>query len=149
MSQQLHTVVIEMDPRTLVASEEHQADLIREFQLIALSTSRAPGEQPPLPGRLADLVVEVLRDYQGVQEENLAKAHAAIERGETVVRLEMLLPAAVVGAVEKILGALEEADAFCRDGVALLTLATPPDVAAARRWFVAEIRRQIERAVSG
>jgi hypothetical protein len=135
----LHHVVIEVDAAQLIASEEHQADLIREFQLISFGP-----ESPALPGRLAELIVETLRDYQGTQEGNLAAAHAALARGDQMVRLEMDLPVEVCGAVQSILGALEEADAYCQRGDGLLTLATPPDIAALRRWFVDELIRQVE-----
>ena len=142
----LHHVVIELDPHVLIASEEHQADLIREFQLISLH--RDSSEGPPLPRRLADLIVELLRDYQGTQEGNLAAAHEAVARGDATVRLEMDLPVEVVGAVERIRDALEEADAYCRRGDGLLTLASPPGIAETRRWFVAELSRQIEASVT-
>jgi hypothetical protein len=133
----LHRVVIEIDPDLLVRSEEHQADLIREFRLISF------GESGGLPRRLADLVVEILRDYQGVQDDNLAKAHEALRRGDPLVRLEMDLPYEVIEAVERINAALEEADAYCRRGEGLLTMAAPDDIRDARRWFVAEIARQV------
>jgi hypothetical protein len=142
----LHRVTIELDAAMLVASEQHQADLIREFQLISLG---ADAGARPLPGRLADLIVETLADYTPVQNANLDAAVAALQRGERRVRLEMDLPAEVVPAVHKILGALEEADTYCRDSGALLTLATPPEIAELRRWFVQEIERQIEAATAG
>ncbi len=144
----LHRVELEVDPAILVASEEHQADLIREFQLISLgalptAANAAADHGPPLPKRLADLIVELLSDYRGTQEENLTRAHAALEQGDPSVRLEMDLPEATIGAIEGILGALEEADAFCRRGDGLLTLATPTEIAEARRGFFIEVSRQI------
>jgi hypothetical protein len=140
----LHHVVIDIDPNLVVRSEEHQADLIREFKLMSIGDA-----SPGAPGRLADLVVEVLRDYQGVQEGNLALAYEAIARGDEVVRLEMDLPFEVIDAVERINGALEEADAFCRRGEGLLTLAAPDDILETRRWFVAEIGRQVRASATG
>ena len=141
-SMQLHRVVMDVDPELLISSEEHQADLIREFQLISFGP-----ESPSLPGRLAELIVETLRDYQGAQEANLAAAHEAVARGDRSVHLEMELPAEVVLAVQSILSALEEADAYCHRGDGLLTLATPPEIAALRRWFVEDVARQVEASV--
>ena len=137
----LHRVVLDVDAELLVASEEHQADLIREFQLISFQP-----DSPTLPGRLAELIVETLRDYQGTQEDNLAAAHAALADGERTVHLEMELPAEVVPAVRRVLAALEEADAFCQRGDGLLTPASPPEIAAVRRWFVDELARQIDES---
>lgn len=142
----LHPVVLDVEAATLVASEQHQAELLREFQLISLSASAEDLERQ-LPGRLAALIVETLADYTAVQNTNLERTHDALARGDTTVRLEMDLPFAVVAAIEKILAALEEADTYCRRGGALLTLAAPPEVAAFRRWFVVEITRRIERSV--
>jgi hypothetical protein len=140
----LYRVVMDLDAETVVASEQHQADLIREFQLISHAAS--DGEPAAeLPGRLADLILETLADYTPVQNENLERSHAALARGDKDVHLEMDLPAEAIPAIEKILGALEEADAYCREG-ALLTLATPPHIADVRRWVVEEVTRQIRAA---
>ncbi len=144
----LHRVLIDVDPRILVTSEEHQADLIREFQLISLGPVPGDAGGEPLPKRLADLIVEMLAGYQGTQEGNLASAHAALDRGDELVHLEMLLPVEAIGVVEAILGALEEADAYCREGDGLLTLATPPELAQVRRWFAEEVVRQIRASAS-
>jgi anti-sigma B factor antagonist len=37
----------------------------------------------------------------------------------------------------------EEAEAYCREGIELLTLAAPPEASAFRRWFVGEFARQM------
>ena len=139
---ELHDVVIEIDPEVLIESEEHQAGLIREFRLITIG-HLSPEDESRVPRRLADLIVEILADYQGVQEQNLQAARAAVERGDRVVRLEMRLPAEVVPAIEKIRDALEEADEYCRSGEGLLTTPASPAVRDARRWFVDEVRRQV------
>lgn len=139
-------MVVEVDPRVLIESEEHQAGLIREFRLIAIGhASSEDGSQ--IPRRLADLIVEVLADYKGVQEQNLDAAHAALERGDRLVRLEMLLPTAAMLAIERIHDALEKADQFCRRGDGLLTMPASDEVRAARRWFVEEARRQLPDTV--
>ncbi|CAN5191697.1 hypothetical protein BH24ACT1_BH24ACT1_03630 [soil metagenome] len=45
------------------------------------------------------------------------------------------------------LGALlDEADEFCRNGIHLLTLATPPGPYALRRWYLSEFIAQIDGA---
>ena len=139
---ELHEVTIVIDPQLVIESEEHQAGLIREFRLIEIGHD-STGDRSVLPRRLAELIVEMLADYQGVQEENLDAAHAALERGDAVVRLEMMLPSAVLPAVERICDALEEADEFCRGNNGLLTTPATEEIRAARRWFVDEIRRQL------
>ena len=144
---ELHHVELDVEAEVLIASEEHQADLIREFQLISMGAEPGRDGGVPLPRRLADLIVELLRDYTGAQEENLTAAHAAVAQGERTVHLVMDLPVAAVDAIHGILGALEEADDYCRRGEGLLTLATPPRIAEVRRWFVEEVTRQIEASV--
>lgn len=144
----LHRVVIDLDPAMLIRSGAHHADLIREFQLIAMGAELDGAEHKPLPGRLADLINEMLRDYRGVQSANLAQAQEARERGEQQITLVMDLPEAAIDAVQHICGALEEADAYCREGDSLLTLSAPPEVVALRRWFADEIGRQIRASMA-
>jgi len=119
--------------------QEHYDELMREFALIALGSDE--GDQ--VPRRLLDLVYDLTSAYAPVTSEPQQVRDAAIERGERVVDLVYRVPVVARDAATALRDMLDEADEFCRDGD-LLTLATPPDVAAFRRWYFGEFVRQVE-----
>ena len=134
--------------RVFARSAEHHDDLLREFALLAASRggaeqapSGAAGRSADVPARLLVLVDELTRRFagatRGVQEERAA----ALARGETELDLEYLVPAGIAEASRVLADMLDEADQFCRSGD-LLTLATPPETSAFRRWYLTEVQRQ-------
>ncbi len=122
--------------------EKQHAAMLREFALIAIGLDNPEVSDPPAQ------LVELIRDLRSRygRQRSLAKQQlqdALHERLETVtVRLE--LPAQAALEVESALAAYEQADEFCRTGD-LLTLASPPDVAAFRRRLFQGVAEQLRR----
>lgn len=122
----------------LQVAREHGDGLVREFRLIELGEDDAPG----VPARLVALGEELRERFSGftaATEAELAEAEAG--RAEQV-DLVYRLPPDAAEASEQLAALLDEADEYCRSGD-LLTLVTPPEVAAFRRWFLGEFVRQI------
>lgn len=117
------------------ASQEHFAELMREFTLIAGS---AAAPRHPIPAQLLDLVEQLTSTYSGFtteQERALSEAAAA---GITSLDLVFRVPRAAGPAAEELERMLTAADEFCRSGDHLLTLATPPECLRYRRWYLAQ-----------
>jgi hypothetical protein len=122
-------------------ASEHGDELMREFALIAASADE--GEDVGVPVRLLALVAELRAQFSGFTlrpESELAEAAA---RGDATIDVEYLLPPQAGPAVTHLGELLDEADDFCRAGD-LLTLATPPEAVAFRRWFLEEFVRQAD-----
>lgn len=121
---------------------EHHEELMREFQLLAINPpTSSPGHQ--VPQRLIDLIGELTQDYAGFTDAADNERDAARARGEETIDLVYHVPAVATEAVDRLDRMLDEADDFCRAGERLLTLATPPDCAAFRRWYLSEFRLQL------
>lgn len=114
---------------------EHGDELMREF---ALMSSVGPAG---VPARLTALVEELRRRFSGFTLQPEQELADAVARGADTVDLEYVVPAAAADAAAVLDALLDEADEFCRAGD-LLTLATPPDAVAYRRWFLSEFSRQ-------
>jgi hypothetical protein len=119
-------------------ASEHGDELMREFALIAAGADEDPAW---VPARLTTLVDELRSRFSGFTLRQEAELAEAVARGETTVDLEYTVPRDVVPAVTHLGDLLDEADEFCR-GDDLLTLATPPEALAFRRWFLDEFVRQ-------
>ena len=120
-------------------------ELLREF---ALAAAQADDEQAHhLPGRLTALIDRLTARFDGVstaQEEQLFAAAAAGQ--EVLDELVFLVPPAAAPASRELGDLLEEADAYCRDGQHLLTLAAPEDVVRFRRWYLWSFLQQVDGA---
>jgi hypothetical protein len=142
-TQPLVTVELQALPVDLqVRATEHMQDLQREFVLIADGLQHGQ-DAPPLPRRLLDLVDALQRRYGGfteAQEDQLDDAHRA---GLPTVDLTFKVPADAAAAAVSLGTLLDEADEFCREGRHLLTLATPPDLVAYRRWYLQQFVDQV------
>ncbi len=122
-----------------LAAREHSDGLMREFQLLAIGNPEAAD----VPKRLGQLAERLSTDYAGftvAAEAALADAEAA---GTAELDLTYRLPHEVAGAAAELGDLLDEADRFCASGEYLLTLVTPPEALAFRRWFIDEVVRQI------
>ena len=122
----------------LQVAREHGEGLLREFKLIELGEDEAPG----VPGRLVALGEELRERFSGftaATEAELAEAEAA---GADQVDVVYRLPPDAAEASERLGTLLDEADEYCRSGE-MLTLVTPPEAVAFRRWFLGEFVRQI------
>jgi hypothetical protein len=121
-------------------AQEHGEGLVRELTLIAQSTS--PGSD--VPERLTAIVAELSSRFQGISDEPERVRDAALDRGETSIDLLYRLPRTAGPASQHLSEILDEADDYCRRGQHLLSLTTPPESLAFRRWFLGEIVRQLD-----
>jgi hypothetical protein len=122
-------------------AQEHADELTRELMLIGAQL-RQDGNTRALPARLVDLIEQLTARYSMLtveQEQQMADAIAA--RHDTI-DLTYRLPAEVAPAAQALADILDEADDYCRDGQLLLTLATPDDLLAYRRWFLSQFTDQ-------
>lgn len=117
---------------------EHHAELMREFQLLAID----PPAGQDVSRRLIGLIEELAQTYAGDAEVPSAAREAALLRGEESVDLTYRVPASAAGACQRLDAMLDEAEEFCRAD-RLLTLAAPEEVAALRRWYLGEFVAQI------
>ena len=125
-------------------TSEHTDELMREFTYL-----RAQSDDPDaasVPARLLDLVDELSGRYSGFTAGTQAELDQAIDEGRATVDLEYRVPAEVASACVHLRDLLDAADEFCLAGEHLLTLASPDDVVAYRRWYLDEFVHQIEGA---
>jgi hypothetical protein len=118
---------------------EHTDELMREFALMAADPG-AHGDAA-VPTRLLSLVEELRTRFSGFTAQPDAELNEASIRGDSTLDLFFLVPPDAARGAADLDQLLDEADAFCRSGD-LLTLATPPEVVAFRRWFLREFVRQ-------
>jgi anti-sigma B factor antagonist len=116
----------------------HMDDLQREFELI-LRSEKADAD---VPERLHALIAELEDRFGGVSEQPSEQIAAAGARGDERVDLVFVVPREVAEASKRLLDLLEEADRYCASTGHLLTLATPPESVAYRRWLLGEFIRQ-------
>ncbi|MDQ4068564.1 MAG: hypothetical protein M3203_03670 [Actinomycetota bacterium] len=117
-------------------ASEHTDELLREFMLIGGDNS----EQ--VPARLVALMEELSSRFAGFTEGQRTAMQEALARGDTEIDLLYEVPPEAADAAVRLGALLDEADDFCRAGD-LLTLATPPEGVAFRRWFLEEFVLQI------
>ena len=118
---------------------EHHEELKREFALIAAAR---PAQREEIPARLLKLVAELRQQFGAFTAAPTGELQQALRRGDATVDVSYQMPAAAGDAAVEFERLLDEADEFCERG-SLLTLATPRDVAAFRRWFLGEFAAQI------
>jgi anti-anti-sigma factor len=115
----------------------HQDALQREFDII-----RTHLDAGAVPQRLAALMDELRTRFGGLTDQPNAELAAAVDRGDQFIDLRYHVPAAVGPALDRLMDIFDEADSFCRDGSALLTLATPAEAVTYRRWFLGQFVEQ-------
>lgn len=118
-------------------AREHGEGLIREMQLLAGDTDASSA-----PARLVTLARELSERYAGLSATVQQQLEAALDRGEASADLRLDAPAEAADACAALGAMLDEVDEFCREGH-LLTLATPPEAVAFRRWYLGEFIRQL------
>ncbi len=129
----LRAVPVEVHRR----AAEHQEGLRRELSFVEHAQAA-----DAVPARLQALTAELAERYGGLTQAQTERMTAAMESGEESIDLEYDLPADVADAALHLAELLDELDQFCRDGD-LLTLVTPPDLLAYRRWFLGEFVAQV------
>jgi anti-anti-sigma factor len=118
-------------------NSEHGEALRRELAFVA--NVRDPEGAPV---RLYTLGVDLTARYGGLTVAQEAQISAAIAAGETTLDVEYDLPPEMADGIERFAGLLDELDDFCRDGD-LLTLVTPAEGLAYRRWYLGEVVDQL------
>lgn len=126
--------------RLFLESQDHQHDLVREFQLIQIG-ERDLG-MAEAPHELARLVSDILARYSEVRSTTRNQAVAALRRGDETTTLDVPVRPGMGPALQDWLRLLESADAICEQGQ-LLMLASRPEVRELRRWYVREITRRL------
>jgi hypothetical protein len=123
-------------------AQEHGEEPQREFVLIAGQLQHAE-DGSSLPRRLLDLIEALQGRYSGFTADQEDALEAAMAAGEAAMDLTFRVPPDAAEAAVALGAMLDEADEYCREGKHLLTLATPPDLVAYRRWYLDEFVRQI------
>jgi anti-sigma regulatory factor (Ser/Thr protein kinase) len=116
----------------------HHDALIREFQLLD-----ATNPDHELPARLVSLSAELTSRYGSFGASAQDELAAARLQGVEHIDITYRFPPEVGPAAARLGELLDEADAYCRAGVDLLTLATPADLVEFRLWMLEEITRQV------
>jgi hypothetical protein len=94
-----------------------------------------------------EMVDALTSRFSGVNDEPRERLDAAIDRGDPVIADHvMALPVEAEPAIRTLEDLLDEADEYCRQGQHLLTLATPADLLAYRRWYLGQIADQLAGA---
>jgi hypothetical protein len=120
-------------------AEQYDA-LFREFRLILESD---PGQSHGVPGRLLALADELTGQYRSFTVGSDAAVTAARQQGHLTIDLHYRLPRSMAPAAAHFDELLDEADAYCRAGREVLTLAPPRVAVALRRWILQEFVRQV------
>jgi hypothetical protein len=150
-AEELVTVVLRGLPVALHArASEHGQELQREFTLLHLQLERqaaagnlAHASERDVPRRLVELVEALQGRYAVYTTEQEDQLEAAVEQGLESLDLTFRVPPDVAAASEDLNAILDEADAYCREGRHLLTLATPPEALAYRQWYLQQFVDQI------
>lgn len=128
------------------AAQEHMDGLQREFTLLAEGRRQAGQDADELPTRLVEVMKAIDGRYSSFVARPEAELDAARQAGEHEVDIVYKVPSAAADAARELGVVLDEADAYCREGEHLLTLAAPPDVVLYRQWFLDEFIGQIAGA---
>jgi hypothetical protein len=135
-SEPLVTIRIVGLPLALRArAAEHAEELRREFALLA---GQAERDESSVPHRLVELTRALRGRYTAFTAEQEDEMDAALAAGRAGVDLTFRVPRHVAEAARAFGDLMDEADDYCREGRHLLTLATPPDLIAYRRWFLGQ-----------
>jgi hypothetical protein len=124
-------------------ASEHLDDLRREFELIRRTESE---HARSVPQRLTELIESFEPASAGVTDAPDAQMQEAIARSREAINLVYMVPASAARSVRLLDEILDEADAYCRSGQHLLTMAAPAEVVRYRRWFLGEFTAQIAGA---
>jgi anti-sigma regulatory factor (Ser/Thr protein kinase) len=125
-----------------LAMQEHNDALFRELELLAIEHDTSPESahaEPRLRELARRLLEPELREARDAHREAVAEAQA---NGQSTVDLRARASAEAVPMARAFGELLDEADAYCRAGVLLITPPDPP-VTALRHWFVEQFAAQL------
>lgn len=130
----------------LVEAKRHVDNLVREFALV--EGGDRTGTTGSVPAPLAELINRVVHAFGDARREIKRQATEAARTGapRTLLTLELRVEAAA--AAREYLDALDEADAYARAN-RLLTLETPPQHRAFRRWYIGQLVTQLDAVRQG
>ena len=132
--------LLELPVDVYARAREHTDELMREFTFIRAQSADPEGTS--VPAKLLGLVDELTGRYSGFTAGTQAELESAVADGTSTIDLEYVVPPDVAAACIHLGELLDAADDYCRGGEVLLTLATPDDLVAYRRWFLREFVRQ-------
>lgn len=137
----MHTVRLLSFPVAVhLRATEAFEGLRREFALIALGAPDADAA----PDRLERLIAALTDQFGTMSTGPDRRRDEAIARGDEVIHeLVHVVPGQAAAACVALNEMLDEADEFCRRGDVLLSLATPAEAVAFRRWYLGEFTGQI------
>ena len=130
----------------LLHAKTHVDNIVREFALAAAGA--ATGQSADVPAHLATLIETVTTRFAAARQAIKRQAVAAAAAGQTRTTLVLRLPLSAADAGLDYLRALDEADDYAR-AVRLLTLATPPQHRAFRRWYVGALVSRLRAVAAG
>jgi GAF domain-containing protein/anti-sigma regulatory factor (Ser/Thr protein kinase) len=130
----------------LLAAKAHVDNLVREFTLAASGADS--GTTAAVPVRLAELIEAVVHGFAEARNAIKRQSLAAADVGAARTHLSLTLPLSAATAGEAYLKALDEADGYAR-AARLLTLETPPQHRAFRRWYVESLIAQLRAIAAG
>ncbi|HVF06741.1 MAG TPA: SpoIIE family protein phosphatase [Frankiaceae bacterium] len=130
----------------LIDAKSHVDNLVREFTLAAAGA--AAGQSATVPAHLADLIKTVTTRFAAARESIKRQAVGAASSAQPRTHLVLRLPVSAADAGADYLHALDEVDHYAR-AARLLTLATPPQHRAFRRWYVGSLVTQLRAVAAG
>lgn len=125
----------------MAQAHEDAEGLRRELTLVAASEAAAHDHH--VPHRLLALVDELDAGWPALTPEERSRLIEAADQGRAAVDVVYRVPREIADACRRLAAALDEADRYCAEGRYLLSLATPPDALAFRRWYLGEFVRQV------
>ena len=137
--EQHHVVLQGLPVRLLIESREHRDELLREFAIVALSTT------PPkshVPAAFLELVEVLGVRYAAATARPDAQIDDARSAGLAMIDLTYVVPASAVAAADELERWLALADDYCVQE-RLLTLPRSPLQQQYFAWYLGEFRRQI------
>lgn len=139
---ELGTVAILGCPLDLMSdARQHGEALLRELTIIV----DGGGDNTELPQRFLNIVERVQVRAAGLNTGAERNIEEALARGDQEIDFEVVMPRALGRGAPEFAKLLDEIDAYCRSGE-LLTLETPANVRAFKRWYLDEMARQLDGA---
>lgn len=124
-------------------ASQHTAELVREFTLLQIGRDEGTTSRE-VPVALVQLVADLRARYAGASTAQQAQFQEAVDAGRPTLDTTHTVPPAVADACRTLLDLLDAADGYCAAGAELLTLVSPPDQRAFRRWYLGEFIRQLD-----
>lgn len=137
--------LLELPVALAARSRQQFEELLRELSLIAALSAEDEAAARDVPARFTELVAVITQQFAGVNDAPTERLDAAIARRDRVIADHvLLLPVEAAPAAQALGDLIDEADQYCRQGQHLLTLATPAECVAYRRWYLSEVIGQLE-----